>query len=1548
MSLNKKTNHDHYFLQGGGEMGDSIRKKDWNNTPLGNPDSWPQSLKTIVSVMLENPFGMYIAWGKEYTQIYNDGYRPILGSTKHPNALGKSTRETFEEILHIIEPMFEGVMNGVPIGFPDFMLPLNRNGFIENCYFDFAYSPIKKEDGEVGGVLVTVIETTNKFRAIRDLTESESRFRLLAESSDILIALSDESGQATYFNSKWEKLTGKSSDNLLKSGWFDAIHPEDKDQYLKDFATALEEKKVFQGEFRILTKDGKYRWLITQGPPRFKTDGSFAGYIISSMDITERKKAEEELNESKNELQFAIDAAELATFDYNPITNKFTANARLKEWFNLNPDEELTLNEAIKSVAEEDKDKVIRAIENSLDFMSGGVYDIKYTIRNASTGMDIIVHAKGKTTFNQQNVAYRLNGTLQDITAETLSRRKIEESEQIIRNLVHSAPAGICVINSKTLIGELVNDKFLKISGKEENDIIGKNYWDCFSEAKPSYDYKLQKVIETGTIHVEHEVEYWIQGEKGYSTFIFTPLKNDKEEIIKVAVWALDNTMQVLSRQKIEKSELGMRALVESAPFPIAVFTGREMRITLANQSNIDAWGKGNDVIGKLFSDLLPELKKQQIDKQLDDVYTTGIPLYRENQKVYIKKNGTLNTYYFNYSITPLYDAEGKIYGVMNTAADVTELNQAKSNAEKALEKMRLFKFMTDNAGDPLFLVRKDGSFAYLNKAAINKWGYTIEEFESIRLPDIDPIYNDENFKNLFVKSQKETIPTFQTLNKDKSGNVYPVEVSIGSVYTEGETYMFAISRDITDRKKAEKDLLRAFYKLEESEKRFRESVRQAPFGIAITRGPELIIELVNQEFLTIINKKEEDLIGFSVFSSIPEAKDPLESILRQVYETGIPFYGNEFFVSTNRTGKPEDAYFNFVYHPLKDENGTITGVMAVATEVTATVKAKILLEESERHLRDLVTQSPIGMTILKGEQFLIETANKEMLHHLWEKSDEVIGSPILEIFPEIKDQHFYPLFSKVLTTGKPHREKEALLFIHQNENVRSLFIDYEIVPYYDVQNIISGIIFIANDVTQKVEARKKVEEAEERLRLATDATGIATWDLNLQTRKIIHSKRLAGILGHSEDTILTHPQMLQQVHPDDSFILDKALKVALKTGIYSYEARIIKADKSICWIRNRCKIFFDDQKTPIKMLGTLRDITEEKNQQQNLEASESKFRLLDNTLAQQIWLANPKGHLYYFNQRVLDYSKMKYEELKNEGWLNMVHPDDREENLKVWKDAISTGKEFVFEHRFKRFDGEYRWQQSRALPQRNSAGNIKMWVGSSTDIQEIKEQEMQKDLFISIASHELKTPLTSIKGYVQILQSMKAGVNKEFLEKSLAIVDKQINKLTQLISELLDVSKIKSGGLEFNKESFEITELIQEVVTEIKHINPEFEIQMDAPEQVIVYADRNRLGQVLINFLNNAVKYSPNTRLVKIYCQKNDNTIKVSVEDSGIGIDKIDHINIFKRFYRVEGRNEKTFPGFGIGLFISSEIIQRHNGSIDLKSELGKGSIFSFEIPIK
>ena len=150
-------------------MGTLMRSTDWASTPLGPVELWPQSLRTAVSILLDSKFGMYIAWGPEYAQLYNDRYRPILGSTKHPQALGNRASITFAESWNIIGPMFEDVRRGNAVGSEDWMLPLDRHGYLEECFFTFSYSPIRDESGGVGGIHVTVTETTSRVLAARRL-----------------------------------------------------------------------------------------------------------------------------------------------------------------------------------------------------------------------------------------------------------------------------------------------------------------------------------------------------------------------------------------------------------------------------------------------------------------------------------------------------------------------------------------------------------------------------------------------------------------------------------------------------------------------------------------------------------------------------------------------------------------------------------------------------------------------------------------------------------------------------------------------------------------------------------------------------------------------------------------------------------------------------------------------------------------------------------------------------------------------------------------------------------------------------------------------------------------------------------------------------------------------------------------------------------------------------------------------------------------------------------------------------------------------------------
>lgn len=223
-----------------------------------------------------------------------------------------------------------------------------------------------------------------------------------------------------------------------------------------------------------------------------------------------------------------------------------------------------------------------------------------------------------------------------------------------------------------------------------------------------------------------------------------------------------------------------------------------------------------------------------------------------------------------------------------------------------------------------------------------------------------------------------------------------------------------------------------------------------------------------------------------------------------------------------------------------------------------------------------------------------------------------------------------------------------------------------------------------------------------------------------------------------------------------------------------------------------------------------------------------------------------------------------------------------------------------------------------------------------------------QKDEFIAIASHELKTPVTSLKAYTQVLENRFKKHNDQDSAALLNRMNSQIDRLTLLISDLLDVSKIEAGKLQFHITNFKLNELITEIVDEMQRTTLNHTIIERLDSDIEITGDRDRISQVLINFLSNAIKYSPQNQKIIVKTNKQKNNIKISVQDFGIGILQKEHKKIFERFFRSESTDKSSYPGLGLGLYICSEIIQRHHGSIGVTSRKNHGSTFFFSLPIR
>ncbi|QEM10289.1 ATP-binding protein [Mucilaginibacter rubeus] len=347
-----------------------------------------------------------------------------------------------------------------------------------------------------------------------------------------------------------------------------------------------------------------------------------------------------------------------------------------------------------------------------------------------------------------------------------------------------------------------------------------------------------------------------------------------------------------------------------------------------------------------------------------------------------------------------------------------------------------------------------------------------------------------------------------------------------------------------------------------------------------------------------------------------------------------------------------------------------------------------------------------------------------------------------------------------------------------------------------------------------------------------------------------------------------------------------------------------------------------------------------------DLLISREHFKLLANNIPQMTWTNLPGGEVNFYNQRWFDYTGLRYGETAGWGWQQIVHPDDLQRTLDVYLDSLKTGKVFELENRYLRWDNTYRWHLNRAVPLRDDTGEILFWVGTATDIEEQKKQLDLKDEFIGVASHELKTPLTSLKGYLQLISVYKREEVPPMIKQYVEKASGALNKLQRLVNDLLDVSKIHAGRLEYVMAEVNLSELISLTLENAVHLYPEFEFINLSKSEFFIEGNAGRLEQVLVNLINNSVKYSTDNKKIIIKTEQNNKKVRVSVTDFGIGMsaEQIDHI--FERFYRVEDKKFMA-SGLGMGLYISAEIINNHKGSIGVVSELGEGATFYFELPL-
>ncbi len=752
------------------------------------------------------------------------------------------------------------------------------------------------------------------------------------------------------------------------------------------------------------------------------------------------------------------------------------------------------------------------------------------------------------------------------------------------------------------------------------------------------------------------------------------------------------------------------------------------------------------------------------------------------------------------------------------------------------------------------------------------------------------------------------------------------------------------VIEDITLRRKAEdnlKDLLKT-----------NTSILNSISDIFISVDNNWNITFINRQAKEFIGKNEEVFVRKNLWEIFSSYMDTL------FHKSLISAMKTKTFAQFEFYDERMEEWYHFRLYPSQE------ALSIYANRITEQKLSESFIKQTKERYEAFITKTtegiwrfefkePVSISLPQKKQieeiyknaYVAESNDAMAKMHGYENAAEMMGISLEDLFA--KNETNESSLMRFIELG--YRLADVETFEIKNEE--SMYFLNNLAGIIDHGHIVR-IWGTQRNITEQKITERALTKTRNQLDFSLAAGSVGTFTWNFKTNKIAWTKVQESLYGIKEASFNGEvEEWFQFVYPDDVSFIKQAVDESLKNKKeLSVEFRITWPDQSIHWILCRANILYDNKGKAIEMSGINIDISERKFKEQLIKENEERFRALVQNSFDVITVFNYDGTITYQSDsisRVLGYA---VEERLGANIFDqsLVHPDDREIERKLFQRCIE--KPYTFfrdEFRMLHKNGVYRIMEVGCINLANNS-SIKGIIKNYRDITERRMIEKQKEEFIGIASHELKTPVTSIKAYTQILQETLEEKQDYISAGLLQKMDHQIDRLTNLIKDLLDVTKISEGKLDLKNEPYDMNELIEEVIEDIQSTTRKHTIVKELQPLKPIVGDKEKVSQVLVNLLSNAIKYSPEADKIIVRTAVTEDGISVCVQDFGIGISPEMQKSLFQRFFRVPDESTSTFPGLGLGLFISKEIIRRQNGRIWVESAPKKGSSFCFSLPFE
>jgi len=936
---------------------------------------------------------------------------------------------------------------------------------------------------------------------------------------------------------------------------------------------------------------------------------------------------------------------------------------------------------------------------------------------------------------------------------------------------------------------------------------------------------------------------------------------------------------------------------------------------------------------------------------------------------------GEITKKFFNHSIKELYPAEEwvkiqthreqaqglrqqietKIYTANNHLLDIfVSLCVLRNNKGSPIGTLHLFReisvekqaeqrltSLVEYADDIIYVVDHQSRYLAVNHELLSRLGYPREEvigktFNTFHTPKETKEFSEklgwvfEHGQPLKDEHYKDSKWFLRTLS--------PVKATDRS----RTSAVLVISKDITDYKKREK-------LLKEKEKKYRTMLEFFPQIIVLIDVQGTLLD-VNERINDWLEYKPNEVIGKNLFT-LPLFTKETQTIMKNKFSkrTLAPSVSPCEMEILTKHGRKRIGLIHAT--PLKNNHKKIIAYLIVISDITE----KKEMEETMRIKDSAIASSinAVAFTDLEGNTTYV---NKSFLR-MWDYQSEndVTGKPIAQ-FLDMKEK-YAEVIEALRSKGEWVGELTAV-----KKNHSTFQVQFSANMIKDELNKHICIMGSFVDITKYKTAVKALSESEKKFRVVLENSLDMIYQLNLKkgTYEYVSPFSLK-VIGYSpqEMTSFGLEQMEELIHPEDRDQVKQHLRVQIDAqkkpdnAVRAIEYRIKHKTLGYRWVSDTCSTIYDEKNEPIAFVGNVEDITDRKKVWEALVKSEEKYRILAETSADGVFTTDALGRLTYVNpsfEKMLDRRKSqilatpfrKYLLEDSIYFFQQIFMDVRKKNEKIENVEL----EIVAE------DGTILPIEVNIAPleKQEEFSGVVCTVRDITQRRgiedELKKNERLKTEFMNIAAHELRSPVTPIKGYLDLI--IHDNETNAKIKNWSKIALRNAERLLKLVNDILDVARLDSDTMRFDMEKLDPIEWLTEIAEDFKPVitNKKLEFRVNVPTTLPhILGDKNRLSQVLKNLIGNALKFT-DYGYIALEAEKKDNLIIISVIDTGIGISNDELKKIFTKFYQAYTGEDRNNEGTGLGLFISKEIVKKHNGRIWAESEVGKGSRFVVEIP--